>query len=63
MFLVNIVIETNYSSMFYASYNKVHNFNISQHHDIKFINRLFLKLMNLCKALLNISHILKWYKK
>jgi hypothetical protein len=48
--------------MFYALYNKVHNFGTYKHHGTRFINRLFVKLIILCKPLLNASHIQKGYQ-
>jgi hypothetical protein len=57
MFLVKIVIEINYFSMFYALCNKVHNFGSCKHHGARFFNSLFVKLIILCKPLLNVRHI------
>jgi hypothetical protein len=62
IFLVKEVIETNYFWMFYTLCNKVHNFGTCKHHGTRFINRLFVKLIILCKSLLNVSHIQKGYQ-
>jgi hypothetical protein len=56
------VIEINYFWMLYALYNKVHNFRTCKHHGTRFINRLFMKLIILCKPLLNVIHIQKGYQ-
>jgi hypothetical protein len=56
------IIEINYFWMLYASCNKVHNFETGKHHGTRFINYLFIKLIILCKPLLNVSHIQKWYQ-
>jgi hypothetical protein len=48
--------------MLCASCNKVHNFGTCKHHDTRFINRLFMKLIILCKPLLNVSNIQKGYQ-
>jgi hypothetical protein len=42
--------------------NKIHYFGTCRHHGIRFINPLFMKLIILCKPLLNVSHIQKWYQ-
>jgi hypothetical protein len=55
--LVKKVIEINYFWMLYASYNVVHNFGTCKHHGTRFINHLFVKLIILCKPLLNVSHV------
>jgi hypothetical protein len=62
MFLEKIVIEINHFWMLYALCNKVHNFGTCKHHGTRFINRLFVKLIILCKPLLNASHIQKGYQ-
>jgi hypothetical protein len=60
MYIFNIiVIEVNYFWMIYALCNKVHNFGTCKHHGTRFINCLFVKLIILCKLLLNASHIQK----
>jgi hypothetical protein len=48
--------------MFYAPCNKVHNFGTCKHHGKIFNNHLFVKLIILCKPLLNVSHIQKLYQ-
>jgi hypothetical protein len=48
--------------MFYAPCNKVHNFGTCKHHGKRFTNHLFVKLIILCKPLLNVSHIQKLYQ-
>jgi hypothetical protein len=48
--------------MFYASCNKIHNFGTYKHHGTMFINCLFMKLIILCKPLLNVIHIQKGYQ-
>jgi hypothetical protein len=48
--------------MLYALCNKVHNFGTCKHHGTKFINHLFVKLINLYKPLLNVSHVQKKYQ-
>jgi hypothetical protein len=60
--LIKKVTEMNYFLMLYASCNKVHNFGTCKHHGTRFINRLFMKLIILCKPLLNVSHIQKRYQ-
>jgi hypothetical protein len=62
IFLVKKVIEINHFWMLYALRNKVHNFGTCKHHDTRFINSLFVKLVILCKPLLNVSHIQKAYQ-
>ena len=62
IFLVKIVIEVNYFWMFYALCYKVYNFGICKHHGIRFINCLFVKLIILCRPLLDVSHIQKQYQ-
>jgi hypothetical protein len=48
--------------MFYAPCNIVHNFGTCKHHGKRFTNHLFVKLIILCKPLLNINRIQKLYK-
>jgi hypothetical protein len=48
--------------MLYALCNKVHNFGTCKHHGKRFTNHLFVKLIILCKPLLNVSHIQKLYQ-
>jgi hypothetical protein len=62
IFLVQKVIEINKNWMLYALCNKVHNFGTCKHHGTRFINHLFVKLIILCKPLLNVSHIHKGYQ-
>jgi hypothetical protein len=59
IFLIKIVIEINNFWMFYALCNKVHNFGTCKHHGTRFIICLYVKLIILCKPLLNVSHIQK----
>jgi hypothetical protein len=60
IYLIKIVIETNYFWMFYALCNKVQNFGTCKHHGIRFINFLFMKLIILCKPqLLKILKLLQ----
>jgi hypothetical protein len=47
--------------MLYALCNKVHNFGTWKHHGTWFINRLFVRLIILCKPLLNVTHIQERY--
>jgi hypothetical protein len=52
----------NHFLMFYATCNKVHNFGTCKHLSGKiFTNHLFVKLILLCKPLLNVSHIQQLY--
>jgi hypothetical protein len=44
-----LVIEINHFWMLYALCNKVHNFGTYKHHNTRFINHLFVKLIILCK--------------
>jgi hypothetical protein len=60
--LVQIFIEINHFWMLNALSNKVHNFGTCKHHGTRFINHLFVKLIFLCKPLLNVSHIQKGYQ-
>jgi hypothetical protein len=62
IFLVKKVIEINHFWMLYALCNKVHNFGTCKHHGTRFIYHLFVKLIILCKPLLNVSHIQKGYQ-
>jgi hypothetical protein len=62
IFLVKRLIEINHFWMLYALCNKVHNFGTCKHHGTRFINHLFVKLIILCKPLLNVSHIQKGYQ-
>jgi hypothetical protein len=62
IFLVKIVIEVNYFWMFYALCYKVHKFGTCKHHGTRFINCLFVKLIILCRPLLDVSHIQKQYQ-
>jgi hypothetical protein len=62
IFLIKKFIEINYFWMFYALCNKVDNFGTCKHHDIRFINRLFVKLIILYILLLNVSHIQKRFQ-
>jgi hypothetical protein len=62
IFLIKIVIEINYFLMFNALYSKVHNFGTCKHHGIRFMDCLFVKLIILCKPLVNVSHIQKSYQ-
>jgi hypothetical protein len=62
IFLVIFFIEINHFWMLYALCNKVHNFGICKHYGARFINFLFVKLIILCKPLLNVSHIQKGYQ-
>jgi hypothetical protein len=48
--------------MLYARCNKEHNFGTCKHHGTRFINCLFMKLLILCKPLLNVSQIQKGIK-
>jgi hypothetical protein len=48
--------------MFYALCNKVDNFGTCKHHDTRFINHLFVKLIILCTLLVNINHIQKRFQ-
>jgi hypothetical protein len=48
--------------MLYALCNKVHNFGTYKHQGTRFINHLFVKLIILCKPLLNVSHNQKGYQ-
>jgi hypothetical protein len=59
---IKIIIEINYFWICYALCNKVFNFGTCKHHDIRFINCLFAKLIILCKSLLNESYIQKLYE-
>jgi hypothetical protein len=43
--------------MLYALCDKIHNFGTYKHHGTRFINCLFVKLIILCKTLLNVNHI------
>jgi hypothetical protein len=52
----------NHFWMLYALCNKVHNLGTCKHHGTRFINCLFVKLIILCKPLLNASHIQKGYQ-
>jgi hypothetical protein len=56
------IIGKNYFMMLYALYNKVHNFGTCKLHGTRIINCLFIKLIILCKPLLNVSHIQKRYQ-
>jgi hypothetical protein len=49
--------------MLYALCNKVHNCGTCKHHGTRFINLFFVKLIIVCKPLLNVSHIQKGYQK
>jgi hypothetical protein len=62
IFLVKLGIEINYFWMFYVLCIKVHNFGTCKNHGTRFINFLFVKLIILCKPLLNVSHIQKLYQ-
>jgi hypothetical protein len=48
--------------MFYAWCGKLFNFGICRHHNAKFINHLFVKLIILYKPNLNVKHIQKWIR-
>jgi hypothetical protein len=61
-YLIKIILEINHFLMFYAPRNKVHNFGTCKHHGKRFTNHLFVKLIILCKPLLNVSHIQKLYQ-
>jgi hypothetical protein len=60
--LIKIFIEIDYFWMLYASCNKVHKFCTCKHHGTRFIDHLYVKLIILCKSLLNVSHIQKRYQ-
>ena len=45
IFLVNFFIEMNHLWMLYDLFNKVHKFGTCKHHDTRFINHLFVKLI------------------
>jgi hypothetical protein len=62
IFLIIFFIEINYFWIFYALCNKVHNFGTCKYHSTRFINCLFMKLIILCKPLLNVGHIQKRYQ-
>jgi hypothetical protein len=63
IFLIKKIIEINNFWMLYALCNKVHNFGTCKHHGTRFINLFFVKLIIVCKPLLNVSHIQKGYQK
>jgi hypothetical protein len=48
--------------MLYALCYQVHNFGTYKHHGSRFINCFFMKLIILCKPLLNVRHIQKEYQ-
>ena len=60
VFLVKF--EMNYFWMLYSLCNNVNDFGTCKHHGIRFIDHLFVKLIILCKPLLNVSHIQKGIK-
>ena len=62
IFLIKKLIEINNFWMHYALCNKVHNFGTCKHNGTRFISCLFVRLVVLCKPLLNVSHIQKGYQ-
>jgi hypothetical protein len=59
IFLVKTVTKTKRIWKFYALCNKVYYFGTCKYYDTRFISHMYVKLIILCKPLLNVSHIQK----